>query len=153
MTNYAHVIDNVAIDVTASPATSFHPEIAGRFIAVPDDVRPGWILNNGSWSAPPPPEPFTPPPQPFPNLLPMQFYMAFKPTERMAIKASTDPHVVEFWATYQLAVQTNSPINPNLVSVVEGLTYLATPTTATPPGVGILADVSRVAEIQAGVPQ
>jgi hypothetical protein len=85
-------------------------------------------------------------------LTPMQFYLAFTPTERLAIKKSTDQDVVEFWATYELAVQTNTPINPNLVSVREGLAWLATPATATPPGPGILA-ASRIAQISAGIPQ
>ena len=88
-----------------------------------------------------------------PTLTPMQFYLAFTPTERMAIKKSTDPVVVEFWATYQLAAQLNNTIDPNLVSVQEGLTYLATSTTATPPGAGILASTARIAQISQGIPQ
>ena len=86
-------------------------------------------------------------------LTPMQLYLAFTTTERMAIKKSADPNVVEFWATYQLAAQLNNTIDPNLVSVQEALTYLATPTTATPPGAGILASTSRIAQILAGIPQ
>ena len=86
-------------------------------------------------------------------LTPMQFYLAFTPSERMSIKKSTDINVVEFWATYQLASQLNSPIDPNLVSVQEALTYMATPTTATPPGAGILASTARIAQISAGTPQ
>jgi hypothetical protein len=82
----------------------------------------------------------------------MQFYLAFTPTERINIKKSTDPMVMEFWATYQLAAQTGHNIDPNLVSVQEGLAWLATPTTATPAGPGILA-TARIAQISAGVPQ
>ena len=86
-------------------------------------------------------------------LTPMQFYLAFTPTERMAIKKSTDPVVLEFWATYQLAIQLNNTIDPNLVSVQGGLAYLAAPTTATPPGAGILASTARIAQISNGIPQ
>ncbi len=89
----------------------------------------------------------------YPVLTPMQFYLAFTPTERMAIKKSTDPMVAEFWATYQLAAQLNNTIDPNLVSVQEGLSWLATPTTATPAGPGILASTARIAQISAGTPQ
>ncbi len=89
----------------------------------------------------------------YPVLTPMQFYLAFTPTERMAIKKSTDPVVIEFWATYQLAAQLNNTIDPNLVSAQEALTYLATPATATPPGAGILASTARIAQISNGVPQ
>ena len=89
----------------------------------------------------------------YPVLTSMQFYLAFTPTERMAIKKSADPNVVEFWATYQLAAQLNNTIDPNLVSVQEALAYLAQPTTATPPGAGILASTDRIAQILAGIPQ
>jgi hypothetical protein len=82
----------------------------------------------------------------------MQFYLAFTPTERINIKKSTDPMVMEFWATYELAAQTGHNIDPNLVSVQEGLAWLATPATATPAGPGILA-TARIAQISAGVPQ
>ncbi len=85
-------------------------------------------------------------------LTPMQFYLAFTPAERINIKKSTDPMVMEFWATYELAAQTNHNIDPNLVSVQEGLAWLATPTTATPAGPGILA-ATRVAQISQGIPQ
>ena len=88
----------------------------------------------------------------YPILTPMQLYLAFTPSERIAIKKSTDPDVIEFWATYQLAVQTNTPIDPNLISVQEGLDWLATPTTATPAGPGILA-TSRITQILNGVQQ
>jgi len=89
---------------------------------------------------------------PYPTLTPMQFYLAFTPAERINIKKSTDPMVAEFWATYELAAQTNHNIDPNLVSVQEGLTWLATPTTATPAGPGILAS-TRPAQISQGIPQ
>ncbi len=88
----------------------------------------------------------------YPVLTPMQFYLAFTPAERINIKKSTDPMVMEFWATYELAAQTNHNIDPNLVSVQEGLAWLATPTTATPAGPGILA-ATRVAQISQGIPQ
>ncbi len=86
-------------------------------------------------------------------LAPMQFYLAFTPVERIAIKASADTNVKEFWATYELAAQLNNTVDPNLVSVQEGLTYLATPTTATPPGAGILASTARIAQISQGIAQ
>jgi len=88
-----------------------------------------------------------------PLLTPMTLYMAFTPAERIAIKASTDPMVVEFWAMYQLSVQLDKPTDPNLISVQEAMQYLAQPTTATPPGPGILASQERVQQILAGIPQ
>lgn len=87
-----------------------------------------------------------------PLLTPMTLYMAFKPTERITIKASTDPLVQEFWAMYQLSVQLQKPTDPNLVSVRTAIAYLAAP--ADPgPGAGILESPERVEEILAGIPQ
>lgn len=104
----------------------------------------------------PAPADYVPPPPPTPplqSLDPMTFYLAFTPAERIAIKTSADPIVKEFWDTYQLAADLKKNIDPNLNSVIEGLNYLATPTTASPPGAGILASPARVAQIQAGIPQ
>ena len=98
---------------------------------------------NGSWVNP----------SVYPVLTPMQFYLAFTTTERIAIKKSADPDVLEFWATYELAAQLNHAIDPNLASVQEGLAWLATPTSATPPGPGILASTARIAQISEGIPQ
>jgi hypothetical protein len=87
-----------------------------------------------------------------PLLTPMTLYMAFKPAERIAIKASVDPMVQEFWAMYQLSVQLQKPTDPNLVSVRTAIAYLAAPVDPGP-GAGILESPERVDEILAGIPQ
>ncbi|MYM89557.1 hypothetical protein GTP91_20560 [Rugamonas sp. FT82W] len=85
-------------------------------------------------------------------LTPMTLYMAFTPAERIAIKASKDPMVAEFWSMYQLSVQLDKPTDPNLASVRDIITYLAKP--ASPgPGGGILSSPERVQQILAGIPQ
>lgn len=151
MTTYARNVNNVATDVTTTnPTTIFYPTIAAEFVTVPDGTQNGATYANGTWTNPPAPAAA---PVVYPHLTPMQFYLAFTPTERVAIKASADATVKEFWATYELAAQLNNTIDPNLVSVQEGLTYLATATTATPPGAGILASTARIAQISNGVPQ
>ena len=33
MTNFARIIDSVAVDVSADPENSFHPDIAAQFVA------------------------------------------------------------------------------------------------------------------------
>lgn len=87
-----------------------------------------------------------------PLLTPMTLYMAFTPAERIAIKASKDPMVAEFWSMYQLSVQLDKPTDPNLASVRDILAYLAKP--ASPgPGGGILSSPERVQQILAGIPQ
>jgi len=135
------VVAGVNVSSTISGAVEYTTDVSN-----PVDV--GWsvTVTNGVPS-------FTAPAAVLPKLTPMQFYLAFTPAERIAIKTSTDPVVSEFWATYQLAVQTNTLIDPSLTSVVEGLTYMATSKTATPPGAGILASSARIAQIQAGTPQ
>lgn len=40
---YARVVNNVAVDVAANPHAIYPPELAGQFISVPDEVRPGWV--------------------------------------------------------------------------------------------------------------
>lgn len=149
--NYAMLNNGVAVEVVSPAAyATFNPPTQALFVSCPTTVTAGYTYANGTWTAPPAPP--APGPAPYPQLSPMQFYLAFTPTERIAIKKSTDPMVMEFWATYELAAQTGHNIDPNLVSVQEGLTYLATPTTATPPGAGILAS-TRPAQISQGIPQ
>lgn len=87
-----------------------------------------------------------------PLLTPMTLYMAFTPAERIAIKISKDPMVMEFWAMFQLSAQLQKPTDPNLVSVREAIEYLAAP--AVPgPGAGILASPERIEQILQGIPQ
>ena len=124
--------------------------------ASPVDV--GWsvTMDNG--------QPVFTAPISYPLLTTMQFYMAFTPTERMLIKAlagngiaatsssaaiAPDPVVVEFWQTFQMAVQSNSHVDPNLASTQEPLNYLANPTAPTPT---VLA-AGRIPQILAGIPQ
>ena len=153
MTTWARNVGGTLADVvTTDPATLFHPDLAAEFIVVPDDVVNGATQIAGVWTNPDPVTPPTPPIS-YPTLSPIEFYLAFTPAERIAIKTSTDPIVKEFWATYELAAQVGAQINPQLVSIVESLAYLVTPTTATPPGPGILASTARIAQIQAGIPQ
>ncbi|SDH06465.1 MULTISPECIES: hypothetical protein [unclassified Duganella] len=87
-----------------------------------------------------------------PLLTPMTLYMAFTPAERIAIKASKDPMVQEFWAMYELSVKLNKPTDPNLVSVRDAIGYLAAPVEPGP-GAGILTNSARVDEILQGIPQ
>lgn len=134
---------------TLLPSATHMPVIAAQFIACPDTVVVGAVKNGSTWTNP---APVTPAAALLPLLMPMTLYLAFTPAERIAIKASADPMVKEFWETYQLSVQLANPIDPNLVSVQEGLAYLAAP--ASPGhGAGILASVDRIPQILQGIPQ
>jgi len=128
---------------------------AGATAPVYDELHLGWQIDGALVSDPARAFQiqFEADPVVLPVLTPMTLYMAFTPAERIAIKASADPQVAEFWAMYQLSVQLDKSTDPNLVSVQEAMAYLATPTTATPPGPGILASSDRIAQILAGIPQ
>jgi len=118
-------------------------------VDVPDDspVDVGWLCQIESEGPV-----FSAPEVVLPLLTPMTLYMAFTPAERIAIKASKDPQVMEFWDMYQLSVTLNKPTDPNLVSVREALAYLAAPVSPGP-GAGILASAARVEQIRQGIAQ
>lgn len=94
MTNYARIISNVAVDVSADPENSFHPDLAAEFVEVSAKVRHGWIKTGSSWSAPEPaptPDPVVIPPK----VSPIEFRLLFTPAERVAINtAKTDDAVL-----------------------------------------------------------
>lgn len=140
MTNYARIINDVAVDVCTDPANCFHPDIAREFVAVPDEVQPGWIRKDGQWSAPAP----APRPEPvpvYPTVTPVEFKMLFASAERIAIKEArtTDPVVDDYFDIVEdprLQV-----VDLGLHSVQEGIRYLQT--------IGILTE-DRVGQILAG---
>lgn len=143
MTTYARIISGTAVDVTTfDPTEAFHPDIAVHFVTVPDGTENGDLFDGKVWSKP---AAAAPAPVLLPKLTPMTFYLAFSPAERIAIKASTDPVVMEFWDTYQRAERTDTAVDPNLLSVQEGLTYLVQR--------GVLASSDRIAQILNGQPQ
>lgn len=150
MTTYARIVSGQAVDVTTlNPAEAFHEDVAVQFVTVPDGTENGDLFDGQNWAkAPAPPASVL-----LPKLTPMTFYLSFNPAERMKIKASTDLEVMEFWDTYQRAERTDTMVDPNLVSVREGLAYLAQGPGDTPPGPGILASKDRIDQILAGIPQ
>ena len=99
MSNFARIINNVAVDVSADPENSFHPDIAAEFVAVPDAVQAGWVRDaGGKWSAPAPaPEPV--PAATYPKVGPIAFQMLFTPQEMIAAGElrATDKVLASFW--------------------------------------------------------
>lgn len=154
MTTYARKINNQAVDVTMSdPATSFHSTLAAQFIVIPDGTENGAIWNGISWLNP---IPTISPEQEiiYSPLTAGQFYNCFTATEMIAIKGSADQFVKEFLARWQVAMQANENVNPNLISVQEGLAYLSVTNqlpSVTPPATYILP--ARIPQILSGVPQ
>lgn len=101
MSNYARIVENVAVDVSAAPYEHFHPTLAGEFVEVPAEVQAGWIKVDGVWAAPAALEPVEQvEPQPsYPTVGPIHFKMLFTATERLKAKElrATDAMLDDFW--------------------------------------------------------
>ena len=142
MSNFARIINNVAVDVSTNPQEQFHPDIAAEFEPVPDDVQAGWARNEaGEWVAPAPtPEP-TPAPTESPKVSPVEFKLLFTPQERVAIKVErgNDPMIDDFFGIIEDPRLTH--INLGLQSTQDALGYLETK--------GLITDARRV-QILAG---
>ena len=54
MSNFARVVNSVAVDISSDPAANVHPIVAAEFISVPDEVSVGWLLVDGDWKEPGP---------------------------------------------------------------------------------------------------
>lgn len=142
MSNFARIINNVAVDVSTNPQEQFHPDIATEFEPVPDDVQAGWARNEaGEWEAPAPtPEP-TPAPTESPKVSPVEFKLLFTAGERVAIKAAraSDPVIDDFFSIIEDPRLTH--VNLGLQSTQDALGYLETK--------GVITDARRV-QILAG---
>jgi len=148
MSNFARIINNVAVDVSADPENSFHPDIAAEFVAVPDNVAPGWVKgSDGKWSAPAPaPEPVAA--VTYPKVGPIAFQMLFTPAEMIAadeLKA-TDKVLASFWKL--IDDPRTDAIDLGLESVQNAIEYTLTAVK----GAGVAVDVpARKAAILSGV--
>lgn len=136
MSNFARIINNVAVDVSTNPQEQFHPDIAAEFEPVPDDVQAGWARNEaGEWEAPAPtPEP-TPAPTESPKVSPVEFKLLFTAGERVAIKAAraSDPVIDDFFSIIEDPRLTH--VNLGLQSTQDALGYLETK--------GVITDARR----------
>ena len=137
MSNFARIIDSVAVDVSTDPENSFHPDIAAQFEPVPDNVKQGWVRTDGKWAAPAPaPQPEPEPGPTYPKVTPVQFKLLFTSPERVAIKAAraTDPVVDDLWELVEDPRMTE--VDFGLKSVRDSIEYLATAGLIAPERVG-----------------
>lgn len=144
MSNFARIINDVAVDVSTDPENSFHPDIAAQFVAVPDNVQAGWAKgSDGKWSAPAPA--LEPVPQvTYPKVGPIAFKLLFTAPERIKAKAlqATDEFIQDFWGL--LDDPRTTEVDLGLVSVQLAVEY----TLATVKAAGVDLDVTvRKAEI------
>ncbi len=100
---FARIIDNIAVDISTNPTAEYHPVVAEQFESVPENVRSGWILSDGIWSAPPEPDLSedefpTSPEQAYPILNPVEFKLLFTSAERLKLNElrKTDPVLDDF---------------------------------------------------------
>ena len=128
MTNYARVINGVAVDVSDDPENCFHPDLAVEFVKVPDTVMHGWRLTGKTWSAPvlQEPEPVTPVQVGNLKPTPPEFLLLLTLQERGAIRAAgpTDLVIEDVLRMVDDPRVTFIDLtNPN---VVEAINYLTT---------------------------
>lgn len=146
MSNYARIINGVAVDVCPDPATHFHPTLAADFTEVPANVAPGWILTGKNWAAPASVAPPAATPAEVGNLnpSPMEFLLLLTLSEQAAIRAAapTDTQV----GILVSMVDDNRLTFVDLThpTVVEAIKYLA----AKP----ALLTTDRAARVLAGLP-
>jgi hypothetical protein len=122
MTNYARILDNVAVDISTDPQAQFHVLVAAQFVEVPDAVEAGWIVTGVTWAAPAAPPVIAPVQQYLLTPSRPQFLLMFTSAERVAIRASTDPVIKDFLAI--VADPALEWIDLSLASLQEGLAYL-----------------------------
>lgn len=147
MSNYARIVENVAVDVSAAPYEHFHPTLAGEFVEVPVEVQAGWSKVDGTWSAPAAVEPVQPQPS-YPTVGPIHFKMLFTAQERLKANdlRATDPMLNDFWGLIEDS--RTDVVNLALQSVQQAVEYTLTVVQAA----GVVLDVpERKAQILTGV--
>ena len=131
---------------TGNPESIFHPDIARHYdTPVPDEAQNGDPYVDGVWSAKPaptPPEPTEAPAPVPPKVSPIEFKLLFTAPERVAIKASADAIVQDFFSIVEDPRLTH--VDLALSSTQDALEYLTM--------VGLIG-AGRKAQILTGVVQ
>lgn len=146
MTNYARIINGVAVDVSIDPANSFHPDLARQFVNVPDNVASGWILSGKVWGAPTAVVPPAEGPAEAGNLKPspMEFLLLLSLAEQAAIRAAA-PTDAQVSILVSMVDDTRlTYVDLAHPTVVEAIKYLA--------GKPALLTADRAARVLAGLP-
>ncbi len=141
----AWIENNSVRDVAPGiPAEIYHPDVAAHYsVEVPDEAENGDTFVDGVLTkrpVPPTPEPVEPPAPVPPRVTVIEYKMLFTSHERIAVKASTDPVIID------LQELMNDPrtttVDLSLASIQGALDYMTS--------LGLIA-VGRKAEILTGV--
>jgi hypothetical protein len=121
----AWIENNTVRDIAnGNPDEIFHPEVAAYYnTEIPDGIVVGATLVSGTWTNPPV---STPAAEVIvvPMLSPVEFKMLFTSAERIAIKASTDAVVIDF---FEIVNDTRlTQVDRNMQSVKDAIMYLET---------------------------
>jgi len=124
----AWIENNIIRDIAnGNPDELFHPDIAKLYDTdVPDDAvnGDGWIDGQLVKPVIPDPVPVEPPAPVPPKVSPVEFKLLFTAPERVAIKASTDPIVQDFFSIVEDPRLT--VVDLALQSTQDALAYLET---------------------------
>lgn len=150
--NYARIINDIAVDVSTDPSRSFTPNIAAEFVPVVGEVQPGWKLISeiidGALTAG---QVFKPPGTTIesysdmvdgapvakyryvdaapvavaaipPKVTVIEYKMLFTSAERIAVKASIDPVMIDLQELMNDPRTTN--VDLSLQSIQDALDYM-----------------------------
>lgn len=137
----AWIENNTVRDICqGDPATSYHPDIAVNFsVDVPDGTLLGATLVDGDWANPVAPEPVPSVAKP-PMVTVITYKLLFTSAERIAVKASADPVIIDLQELMNDPRTTH--VDLALQSISDALDYMTTLTLIAP---------GRKAEILTGV--
>lgn len=123
---YAWIENGIIRDIAhAEPSEIYHPDIAKFYdTEVPDDAENGWVLVNGTWTAPVVITPIViESPVIKQPISPIEFKLRFTAQERVAIYASQDDIVKDFISIIDDTRLTKVDLSSQ--STIDAVNYLA----------------------------
>ena len=142
---YAWIENDIIRDIApGAPEQFYHPAVAANYdTQVPDAAANGDSFVNGVLTKRPIPEVATPTPEPVvakpPKVTVIEYKMLFTSAERIAVKASVDPVIIDLQELMNDPRTVN--VDLSLQSISDALDYMT--------GLGLIA-VGRKAEILTG---
>lgn len=142
---YAWIENDIIRDIApGNPEQFYHPSVAAHYdTEVPDDAENGDTFSNGVLTKRPVPEVVVQTPEPVvvkpPKVSVIEYKMLFTSAERIAVKASTDPVIIDLQELMNDPRTVN--VDLSLQSISDALDYMT--------AIGLIA-AGRKAEILTG---